>query len=981
MKISESAIPLSGIFCYHTYMKKKFTSPNGGHFKDVPSHPDFVKMEEDLLKQWYDKGIVKKYLNKNTKAKKKFTFLDGPITANNPMGVHHGRGRTYKDLWQRYFTMKGYKQRYQNGFDCQGLWVEVEVEKDLHFKSKKDIEDYGVAKFVNKCKSRVEKYAAIQIDQSKRLGMWMDWGNDYYTMSDENNYAIWNFLKVCFSRGWLYKGHDSVPWCPRCETAISQHEMLTEDYKEVTHEAIYFTLPIVNESNEYLLVWTTTPWTLPANIAVAVDPNYKYSLVELKNGQKYWTLASSAKDLLGDDFKKVIKTVKGKELVGLRYHWAFDDLPAVSQVAHQNPSNFHTVVATDTKIMPISEDEGTGMIHTAVSAGTEDYKLGQKLGLPMIPVIKDNAEYFDDFGKLSNKNAKKHPELIFNYLKNKKGQWIYKIHDYQHRYPACWRCKTELVWKVSDEWFISMDKKDPTDKKQRTLREQLIDVTKKVNWIPGFGLDRELDWLENMHDWLISKKNRYWGLCLPIYECDCGHIQVIGSKEELKKLSVTGFDKFKGHSPHKPWVDHVKIKCSKCQKLVSRVEPVGNPWLDAGIVPFSTLPKDWFPADFITEAFPGQFKNWFYAMLVMSTVLKKTNPYKTVLGYESVVGEDGRAMHKSWGNAIEFNQGAGKIGVDVMRWMYSQVLPTAILPFGYKKADEIRRLFILILWNSYRYFVTQTNSDHWKQSALSKKPVNVLDKWILSRLQFTIKDVTKSLDKYYAAPATQSLEQFVSDFSTWFIRRSRDRMGVNAKNSKDKNQAYQTMYHCLVTLSKLLAPFTPFLADYIYTNLTSKESVHLMEWPEVNQSLVHKDLEDNMKKARLVVEKIHSLRKEKELKVRQPLASVTISGQSFGKPNLHQIILDETNIKALKFTNTGEELEIKLDTKLTKDLKEEGEARELIRNIQKLRRKAGVKLDQKITLTTPSYPEKFESYIKQRTLVIDIKKGKTLKIE
>ncbi len=963
-------------------MAKKSTPPKSKHFQDVSSHPDFVKMEEQLLEDWYSRGVVKKYLNKNAKAKKKFTFLDGPITANNPMGVHHGRGRTYKDLWQRYMTMKGFKQRYQNGFDCQGLWVEVEVEKDLHFKSKKDIEEYGIDKFVKKCKSRVNKFAGIQTEQSKRLGMWMDWGNDYFTMSDENNYAIWNFLKVCFDRGWLYKGHDSVPWCPRCETAISQHEMLTEDYKEVTHQAIYFTLPIINQENEYLLVWTTTPWTLPANIAVAVDSTFDYSLVETESGHKYWLLKSLVKEVLGDDYVKTIKTVKGSKLVGLKYHWAFDDLPAVSSVAHQNPSNFHTVIATDQKIMPISETEGTGMVHTAVSAGTEDYKLGKKLGLPMIPVIQDNAQYFEDFGPLSQKNAKKHPELIFDYLKSKKGQWIYKIHDYQHRYPACWRCKTELVWKVTNEWYISMDKKDPTDKKSRTLREQLIDVTKKINWIPKFGLDRELDWLKNMHDWLISKKNRFWGLCLPIYECDCGHIEVIGSKEELKKKAVKGWGKFEGNSPHKPWVDYVKIQCPKCNLEVSRIEPVGNPWLDAGIVPFSTLPKNWFPANFITEAFPGQFKNWFYAMLVMSTVLKKTHPYETVLGYESVVGEDGRPMHKSWGNAIEFNQGAKRIGVDVMRWMYSKVLPTAVLPFGYKRADEIRRLFVLIFWNSYRYFVTQANSDNWKPSKNNKLDnSHILDKWILSRLQQTIKEVTHSLDKYYTAPATQSLEQFVSDFSTWYIRRSRDRMGVNAKNTKNKAQAYQTMHHCLVTLTKLMAPFTPFLTDHIYTNLTNQESVHLTEWPKVNESLIHPLLEENMKKTREIVEKIHAIRKEKGLKVRQPLARVTISGKSFGKPNLHQIILDETNIKELKFENKGEDLTVKLDTKLTQKLIKEGEARELVRKIQNLRKKAGVALTQKILVHAPSWPEEFTEYIKQKTLASSITKSNILKIE
>src|SRR3989338_8483928 len=428
-----------------------------GTFPDLDSHPDFVKMEEERAILWYRDGVVEKYLHKNDKAEKKFSFLDGPITANNPMGVHHGRGRTYKDLWQKYHTMRGERQRYQNGFDCQGLWVEVEVEKELGFKSKKDILAYGVEKFVEKCKERVGKFAAIQIDQSKRLGMFMDWSNSYYTMSDENNYAIWNFLKVCHRRGWIYKGNDSVPWCPRCETAISQHEMLTEDYKQVMHKAIYLELPIIknikqkteNKGNEYLLVWTTTPWTIPANIAVAVDEKLVYSLVKTDKGN-LWLAKDSINRVFKGKTPKILQTIKGKNLIGVKYEGPFDDLPAVKKVAEQNPKTFHTVIPTDQRILPITVTDGTGMVHTAVSAGTEDFRLGKKLGLPMIPVIADNADYLQGLGFLSGKNAKKNPRLILDYLE--KEGFAYEIFNYKHRYPACWRCKTELVWKVENEW-------------------------------------------------------------------------------------------------------------------------------------------------------------------------------------------------------------------------------------------------------------------------------------------------------------------------------------------------------------------------------------------------------------------------------------------------------------------------------------------------------------------------------------------------
>ncbi|MFI5241303.1 MAG: class I tRNA ligase family protein, partial [Microgenomates group bacterium] len=737
--------------------------------------------------------------------------------ANNPMGVHHAWGRTYKDLWPRFYNMRGYKQRFQNGFDCQGLWVEVEVEKELGFKTKKDIEKFGVAKFVQLCKDRVKKYSQIQTDQSKRLGYFADWDNSYYTLSDDNNYMIWHFLKKCHEAGWLYKGADSVPWCPRCETAISQHEMLTEDYKVSTHESVYLSFPIVGQKDEYLMVWTTTPWTIPANIAVAVDENLEYALVEV-NEKKYWFAKDSVERVLKDEKYKVLKTTKGSKLVGLKYKGAFDDLPEVFKIAAKNDGKFHSVIATDTLILPITTTEGTGLVHTAVSAGIEDFKLGQKYGLPMIPVINDDASYMEGLGFLSGGNAKKNPRLILDYLEelDKDGKnFCFKIENYTHRYPACWRCKTELVWKVTDEWYIAMDKPAVESSKseaanletnivfdKRTLRERMVDVAKKVNWIPSFGLDRELDWLKNMHDWLISKKNRYWGLALPIWECiKCGNFEVVGSKDELKEKAVDGWKKFDGKSPHKPQIDEVKIKCSNCGAVTSRIEPVGNPWLDAGIVPFSTISENnkaanfeatktkplyltdkkewenWFPVDLITESFPGQFKNWFYAQIAMSTVLEDKNPFKTVLGYGTLLGEDGRPMHKSWGNSLEFNESADKIGADVMRWMYVRQNPADNMLFGLRVADEVRRRFHLKFWNVYNFFVTYSNLDGWKpakSSKLKQSSLTILDKWIVIRLNQTIKLVTAAMEKYDPFVASFEIEKFVDDLSLWYIRRSRD---------------------------------------------------------------------------------------------------------------------------------------------------------------------------------------------------------------
>ena len=976
----------------HKMVKKPFFDP-------VEQKVNFPWLEKKLLDEWYKKGIVKKYLQKNKNSKKYFSFLDGPITANNPMGVHHVWGRTYKDLWQKFKNMQGYKERFQNGFDCQGLWVEVEVEKELGLKSKKDIENLvpgdkkaSIAKFVELCKERVSRFANIQTEQTKRLGNFMDWDNSYYTLSDNNNYMIWHFLKKCHEKGLIYKGHDSVPWCPRCGTAISQHEMLTEDYKELTHETIYFELPIEDRKNEYLLVWTTTPWTLPANIAVAVDEDFDYSLVEGTTGDKFWVGKDLVEKVFKGNYKQIIKTVKGKELVGLKYRWAFDDLPRVKEVADKNKDKFHVVIPTDEKIMPISLDEGTGMVHTAVSAGEEDFALGKKLGLPMIEVIDEEANYIDGLGEFSGKNAKADPKVILDYLVNdeKKGNnWVFDITPITHRYPACWRCKTELVWRVVDEWYIAMD----------PLREPMKAVAKKINWLPKFGLKRELDWLKNMHDWLISKK-RYWGLALPIWVCkSCGEFTVIGSKEELKEKAVSGWDKFEGHSPHRPWIDEVKVKCDKCGKEAQRISDVGNPWLDAGIVTYSTISKDnkstplylsdkaqwkkWAPADFITESFPGQFKNWFYSLIAMSTVLENKEPFKTVLGFGTLLGEDGRPMHKSWGNAIEFNEGADKIGVDVMRWMYARQNPADNLLFGYKVADETRRRFHLKLWNVYNFFVTYANLDGWKPSKNSKtqkleNSKNVLDKWILVRLNQTIKETTDYLEKYDAYSASASIESFLDDVSLWYIRRSRDRVGPAAESKKGKSSFYQTIYHVLVTLSKVLEPFNPFISEEIYKNLTKEESVHLSEWPQ-EKRLSEEDTKilSEMNTIREVVEKAHAERKEAKIPVRQPLQSIKVVSPD-AKPNdaILKVAMDELNVKKINWQK-GEELSVKLDTTLTPELEEEAKARELIRKIQEERKRLGTNLTQKVNVTNDWLPsdKKLVQKIKTKTLAVSLKAG------
>ena len=969
---------------------------------------NFPENENKILKFWEENNIFNKLREKN-KGKKRWSFLDGPITANNPMGVHHAWGRTYKDLRQRYKAMQGFDQRYQNGFDCQGLWVEVEVEKELGFKNKKDIEAYGIDKFVEKCKERVRKYSAIQTNQSIRLGQWMDWEDSYFTMSDENNYAIWHFLKKCWELGYLYKGRDSVPWCPRCGTAISQHEILTEEYKEIIHESIYFELPIVGRKNEFLLVWTTTPWTLPANIAVAVDEKLDYSLVQGNTGFAFWV----AKDLVEKIFKKdfkILKTVKGKDLVGLKYRWAFDNLPKVKEVKEKFTEKFHTVIATDERIMPINIEEGTGLVHTAVSAGQEDFQLGKKLGLPIVEVIDEEANYIEGLGEFSGKNAKKDPKVILDYLisEDKKGEnWVFEIASYKHRYPTCWRCKTELVWRVVNEWYIAMDKpskiKNQKSKiKNNGLRENLIEIAKKINWIPSFGLERELDWLKNMHDWLISKK-RYWGLALPIFECQCGNFEVIGSREELKKRAVEGWKEFAavgeprseqdGNSPHRPWVDKIKIKCKKCKKLVSRIKDVGNPWLDAGVVPFSTIKyfsdksywKKWFPADLISESFPGQFKNWFYSLLVMSAVLEGVGPTKTIFGYASVKDEKGEEMHKSKGNAIWFDDAVEKIGADVIRWFYMRSNPAENVNFGYKSIDEIKRK-LLTLYNVYTFFSTYVDKKDFPTGE-KFKPENVLDRWIVSKMDHLISVVEFNLDKYDVAKSVLVVEDFfINDLSLWYVRRSRKRFHPSLESSgqADKEEAIKTLYYVLLNTAKIIAPILPFFAEHMYQQLRSQnmpESIHLCDWPKSgNQTDL--DLEQKMDEARNVVTLALAERSAKGIKVRQPLAKLKVKSSKFKvlEDELLNLIKDEVNVKEITFDDKIKN-EVELDTNITEELKEEGIVRDIIRDIQGARKERGLTPEDRISIWIFVSADKKSVLEKNKELILKEVRAKEMLVE
>ncbi len=963
-------------------------------FRDVSNKADFVALEKDILAFWGETGAFDalRRLRAATEAEHGiFSFIDGPITANNPMGAHHAWGRTYKDLYQRYQAMQGKNLRWQNGFDCQGLWVEVNAEKELGFTNKRDIERMGLAEFVKFCKARVLKYAAVQTEQTMRLGNWMDWndpdelrqlaelllenpmqvitvegphgpvtdtveqivarlglpelGGSYFTFSNENNYQIWGFLKECHEHGWIYKGNDVMPWCARCGTAISQHEIVTDGYFDVVHDSVFVRFPLVDRPNEALLVWTTTPWTLTSNVAAAVGPELDYVQVQSGDGWTYYLAEAAMKNSLVGKDNEVVGRLKGADLVGWGYTGPFDDLPQVTEAFAEKNYRHRVIPWTE-----VGAEEGTGIVHIAPGCGAEDFALGQEFDLPVVAPLDENGVYLPGFDWLSGREVFTVREDIFAALREQ--GLFYRKQKYNHRYPHCWRCGSELVYRLVDEWFISMgpvyDKPREeltAEEKAASLRYQIMDRVEQINWVPGFGYEREMDWLRNMHDWMISKK-RYYGLALPIWECaECGTFTVVGDEHELEARAVAGWDTFNGHTPHRPYIDAVKIACPSCGATASRIADVGNPWLDAGIVAFSTLRyrtdraywEKWYPADWISESFPGQFRNWFYSLLAQSTVLADEPPFRNLFGYATLVDETSRPMHKSWGNMIEFNEGAELMGADTMRWLYASAKPEQNLQFGYHRGDETRRRFLIPLWNVYAFLVTYANADGWtpreagraaapssstgQASAPGTWPLapgaSQLDQWIVERLNETTVDVRAALDAWDAERATATLELLLDDLSNWYVRRSRRRFWKSEADA-DKAAAYATLYHVMVTFIKLLAPFLPFTTEAMYQNLVravepdAPLSVHHHFYPQVDPAALDHRLLDKM---RLVIDAAalgRSARSSADVKLRQPLARARVfvgsEQERADLQELAEVLAEEINVKAIEIVSEVGEL-------------------------------------------------------------------------
>jgi len=853
-------------------------------FTPLPDKPDHPALELEILSLWEREGTFE-LLRERNRGGPGFGFMDGPITANNPAGVHHGHGRTLKDVFQRYKAMRGFDQRYQNGFDSQGLWVEVEVEKELGLGSKPEIEEYGLDRFARRCRDRVARYSEVMTRQFIRLGQWMDWDNDYYTFSDTNIEYIWMFLKEVHERGWLYKGHRSTQWCPRCGTSLSQHEQAGEEnYVEMEHPSLFVRFPLDDRDGEALVVWTTTPWTLPANVAAAVRPDAEYGLTE--DGR--WVAVAMFPD------ESFVRRAAGSDLVGLTYTGPFDELPAQAGVEH--------------RVIPwedVSLEEGTGIVHIAPGCGAEDFELSRVNDLRVIAPIDESGRILPGFGELEGLTTNEAAEPVVESLRDR--GLLVSEGTIVHRYPICWRCKTPLVFRVVDDWFIAADE----------IRQPMLDANATVEWTPPQYGKRMDDWLRNMGDWNISRK-RYFGLPLPFYECECGRLNVIGSRAELEARALSGLEQLE--ELHRPWIDAVRIRCEQCDSELERIPEVGDAWLDAGIVHFSTLGwrnpewkehgyatgasaglsgadlpdhaywERWYPADWVSEM-REQIRLWFYSQCFMAVTLDGRSPYGKVLTYEKVFDERGKPMHKSTGNMIDLDEALERMGADVARWLYCAQVPSQPLRFGYSLADDVKRR-LLTFWNSASFFITYASIAGFDPAAASVE-AQPLDRWLASRTAQLVRDATDEYERYWTPGVVAAFESYTEDLSNWYIRRSRRRFWA------DDTAALHTLWDSLTQALRVIAPVMPFLSEYLWRHLVDPgESVHLAPWPEpvgVDESLLAEVAD-----VRRVVELGRRARDEARLKLRQPLRRLVAEGAPLAVTHADEIA-DELRVKKVEF--------------------------------------------------------------------------------
>lgn len=875
--------------------------------KKALTNYDFVSNEKELLKYWEDHNIFQLLLEKNKKGKK-YRFIDGPITANNQMGIHHAWSRSIKDCFLRYKAMNGYTSHYRNGFDGQGLWVEVEVEKELGFKTKKDIEDFGLDNFTNACVKRVRKYADIITEQSKRLGQWMDWDNSYYTLTDENITSIWYFLKKCHERGMIKQTYKPMPWCVRCGTSLSEHEM-SGSYHDVNHQAVFFKLPILGETYK-ALVWTTTPWTLSSNVALAVNSDFDYVVVKMNDDEDQLLLC---KDVFIKRFKgagEIIANFKGSALAGKEFETCFPEFDAQKDVKHQ-------IVLWD----EVSSEDGSGIVHIAPGCGAEDFELGEKLGLAKIIPIDENGIILDGFGFLAGKKAKEVNDLIFEELTKRKK--LFLVHQIKHSYPFCWRCKEDILFRLVAEWAIDVE----------SVRQQLIENAAKVTYNPEYQGKRMYDWLQNMGDWNISRR-RYYGLPLPFYLCECGHLEVIGSKEELYEMAINKEAVTNIKELHRPWIDEIKIKCPKCDKVVTRIPQVGDVWLDAGIVPFSTLKYftdrayflEYFPAEYVVEG-NEQIRLWFYSLLFMSTVLEGCAPYESIGTTSMVVKEDGSKFSKSDKNSLTFNDVVEASGADAIRLTYLATKAINDVRFGFNMLEEAKKKLIAY-FNMSVFFNTYAAID--KVALANYEPkiqdLNITDKWLIKITDNFIKAATLAMEDHDTKLVCDLFDKFVDEVSNFYIRINRRRFW-KSEDDFDKQNAYYVLFKAIKKSAQIMAPIVPFITEYIWQHIVREydhsegASVHLSNWPQESNFKIADEVIIKTNYIRTIITLGLQIRNDKQIKVRQPLAKLYLKKSKIVLEEYHDIILGELNIKDIVMVDNFDQLK---DIYVTINFKEAG---------------------------------------------------------
>ena len=853
-------------------------------YKKVELPKGFVGMEKEVADLWKDKNVIKKNFDMNQDGEY-FTFYDGPPTANGRPHVGHVLTRVMKDIIPRYKVMKGYKVIRKAGWDTHGLPVELEIEKKLGISGKEQIEEYGVEKFVKECKDSVFTYVNMWEKMTDQIGYWVDMEKPYVTYHNSYIESVWWALNQLWEKGLLYKGHKVMPYCPRCGTGLSSHEV-SQGYKDVKDLTAIAKFKVEGEENKYILAWTTTPWTLPSNLALCVNKAYDY--IEAKVGDEILVLAKElAPKVLGEDYE-VVKEFKGTELLGTKY----ERLLPFGKVEGKAFEVIHGDYVT--------LSDGTGIVHIAPAYGEDDSIVAKKNGIGFINLVDASGNFVEEVTPWAGKFVKKCDESIVKYLEE--NNKLFKAEKHMHSYPHCWRCDTPLLYYPRESWFVEMTK----------LRDKLLENNDKINWYPdNIRTGRFGKFLENVIDWGISR-DRYWGTPLPIWECECGHRECVGSIADLKEKGINVPDDIE---LHKPYIDGVKLKCSKCGKEMTRTAEVIDCWFDSGSMPFAQLHypfenkelfEENFPAQFISEAV-DQTRGWFYTLLAISTAIFDRNPFENCIVLGHVLDKKGLKMSKSKGNVVDPFEVLDSQGADATRWhFYTASAPWLPTRFSVDDVSEAQRKFLSTLWNVYSFYVLYAELDNFNPLDYKDfKSENVMDKWIMSKLNTVIKEVDENLASYQITQAALIIEDFTDELSNWYVRRNRARYW--AENlTDDKIGAYVTLYRVLTTLIKVAAPFVPFVTEEIYQNLvvgldnSAEESLHLCSWPEVCEEDIDKNLEKEMELAYTIVKLGRSARNGANIKNRQPLSKMLLSTDAI--PTYYgDIIKDELNIKAVEF--------------------------------------------------------------------------------